>query len=42
MHKTIEEFKEIIGDTEYATVKQMLRVIGPDARTHSTNKGTSV
>ncbi len=34
MHKTIEEFKEIIGDTAYAIFIQMLKSVGPDARTH--------
>jgi len=34
MHNTIEEFKEIISDTAYATLIQMLKSIGPDARTH--------
>ena len=34
MHNTIKEFKKIIGDTSYATVIQMLKDIGPDARTH--------
>jgi hypothetical protein len=30
----IEEFKEIIGDKAYVTILQMLKDIGPDARTH--------